>query len=288
MRRRTNLLDSRVRRISRGVLGIFALLVLLPIGAIAAPPCDPCTLDNGTYRAVPPPHWNGRDRLPLLVFLHGYRANGSDMVTDDAVGGPAAKLGFLLVAPDGVGGGWSFTGAPQHGRDDIAFLRAIVADVRQRWPIDEAHIVAGGFSIGGSMVWELACHAPDAFTAFLPFSGGFWDPLPESCPGRPVNLRHVHGRADTTVPLAGRLIGGRWRQGDIFKGFDVWLAGDRCRSEPDRRTQSGDLDCAVWSSCGSARTLQLCLHPRDHMMDAAWLDEGLRWALALPADAHPR
>lgn len=256
--------------------------------ALALPACDPCTIDGGTYRAMAPPQWNGRDRLPVLLFLHGWRASGSDMVSDETITGPATELGFLLIAPDGAGGSWSFAGAPSGGRDDISFLRAVLADVRQRWPIDEANVVAAGFSIGGSMVWELACHGADAFTAFLPFSGGFWEPLPEACPTGPVNLRHVHGRTDATVPLAGRVIGGRWRQGDIVKGFVVWLADDRCRPEPDRHQHDGELDCEVWSTCGSGRSLQLCLHPRDHMIDPAWLEEGLRWALALPAAARAR
>jgi polyhydroxybutyrate depolymerase len=261
---------------------------LLPLPAFALPPCDPCTIEGGTYRAVPPPQWNGRDRLPLLLFLHGWRASGSDMVSDEKISGPAGELGFLLIAPDGAGGSWSFSGAPSRGRDDIAFLRAVLADVRQRWPIDEANVVAGGFSIGGSMVWELACHAADAFTAFLPFSGGFWEPLPEACAAGPVNLHHVHGRADSTVPLAGRVIGGRWRQGDIVKGFAVWLAEDRCRAEPDHHDREGELDCDLWSSCGSGRELQFCLHPRDHVIDPTWLAEGLRWALTLPVGARAR
>jgi len=267
---------------------IAVLLVMLAPAAHALSPCDPCTIDGGGYRAVAPPVWNGTDRLPVLMFLHGWRANGSDMVTDPAIAGPAAGLHFLLIAPDGAGGSWSFAGAPSRGRDDVAFLHAVLADVRARWPIDERTVVAGGFSIGGSMVWDLACYAADAFTAFLPFSGGFWEPMPEACSSGPVNLRHVHGRADTTVPLAGRSIGGHWRQGDILKGFATWRAEDRCPEAADRHTHDGKLDCDIWSACASGRTLQLCLHPGDHEIDAAWVEGGLRWALALPGGPAAR
>jgi polyhydroxybutyrate depolymerase len=264
------------------------LLLMLAPAARVLPPCDPCTIADGSYRAIAPPGWNGTDRLPVLMFLHGWRANGSDMVSDPAVAGPTAALQFLLIAPDGAGGGWSHVGAPSRGRDDIAFLGAVLADVRARWPIDPRTVVAGGFSIGGSMVWDLACYAADAFTAYLPFSGGFWGPLPEACTAGPVNLRHVHGRADTTVPLAGRTIGGRWRQGDILKGFAVWRAEDRCPVAADRHARDGDLDCDIFSSCGGGRTLQLCLHPRGHTIEPVWLDGGLRWALALSAGPAAR
>jgi polyhydroxybutyrate depolymerase len=98
----------------------------------------------------------------------------------------------------------------------------------------------------------------------------------------------VHGRADTTVPLAGRSIGGSWRQGDILKGFSVWRAEDRCPAAADRHTSDGKLDCEVWSACTSGRTLQLCLHPGDHTIEAAWLADGLRWALALSAGPPAR
>ena len=262
---------------------ILALLLLLAPAAHALPPCDPCTIAGGAYRAVTPPGWNGADRLPVLLFLHGWRANGSDMVTDPSISGPTAALHFLLIAPDGAGGTWSFIGAPGGNRDDFSFLHAVLADVHARWPVEDRTVVAGGYSIGGSMVWDLACHAAGGFTAFLPFSGGFWEPMPEACTSGPVNLRHVHGRADTTVPLAGRSIGGRWRQADILQGFAIWRAEDRCAVTADRHTRSGELDCDIWSACGSGRTLQLCLHPGDHVIDAAWLEGGLRWALALSA-----
>ena len=106
---------------------IAALLLLLAPSAYALPNCDPCTIADGSYRAIAPPGWNGTDRLPVLVFLHGWQADGDDMVSDPAISGPAAALNFLLIAPDGVGKSWSFSGSPSKakGRDDIAFVRVL-------------------------------------------------------------------------------------------------------------------------------------------------------------------
>jgi polyhydroxybutyrate depolymerase len=47
---------------------------------------------------------------------------------------------------------------------------------------------------------------------------------------------------------------------------------------PDRIDTSTSMQCRIWSSCNSGRELQLCLHPGDHMMQGAWLEDGLRWA----------
>ncbi len=256
-----------------------ALLLLMSFGAEAAAPCADCTLPAGTYHAVAPPGWDGRSKLRLLLFLHGYMMEGGDIIGDGGIRGPAGKANYLLLAPDGMLRSWVYTGSPSQVRDDVAFLRAVVADVKSRWPIDPRNVVAAGFSQGGSMVWELACHAPADFTAFLPFSGGFWEPLPTAC-AAPVDLRHVHGREDKTVPLAGRKLLGPYRQGDIFKGFDIWAATDRCQAAPVTLAQSDGLECRTWTGCAGGHRLQLCLRSAGHSFFTSDIASGLRWAAA--------
>ena len=238
-------------------------------------------MPSGYYYAVPPPAWNGQDRLPLLMHLHGYGARATDMLADVDLSAMAARAGVLLILPDGLDGEWSFGGAPTHRRDDVPFLRAVLADAKRRWPVDDRMVVASGFSIGGSMVWELACHAADAFTAFLPVSGGFWEPMPTACDSGPVNLRHVHGLADDVVPMAGRLLFGSFRQGDIRRGFNVWLTENLCTTASDGSTDADGLACESWSTCRTGRALQLCLPGGGHEMNVRWLEDGLAWARSL-------
>ena len=239
--------------------------------------CDPCHLaSGGSFRVLAPPEWDGHAKLPVLMFLHGYTGEGADVLADADVTGPAGALGFLLVAPDGLNGTWSHQGSPSQARDDRIFLHAVLAEVKRRWPVDARLIVLGGFSQGASMVWDMACFAPLGFSAFLPFSGGFWERMPTACTA-PVNLRHVHGTADETVPMAGRTVLDRWRQADIERGFAIWRETDHCIAPPERHMRAGELACTVWS-CRTRRTLELCLHPGGHKMDAVWLEDGLRWA----------
>jgi polyhydroxybutyrate depolymerase len=261
---------------------VFLLLLSVSGTAVAAESCDPCRLpDGGSYRVQVPPGWDGHARLPVLVFLHGYRGKAAEILADPDVAGPAAALGFLLVAPNGLDGAWSHEGSPHQERDDRIFLRSVVGDVKRRWPVDARLVVLGGFSDGASMVWDMACFAPLGFAAFLPYSGGFWERMPTACTA-PVNLRHVHGTADETVPLAGRPIREHWRQSDIFRGFAIWRETDHCTAPPERHTLSSGLQCDVWS-CRTRRTLELCLHPGGHEMAAPWLEGGLRWARSMAA-----
>jgi polyhydroxybutyrate depolymerase len=242
--------------------------------------CDPCRIANGTYRVIAPGNWNGTSRLPVLMFLHGYGGEAADILNDEAVTTPAQALGVLLVAPDGLNGAWAHQGARIPLRDDRRFLLAVLADVRRRFSVDGSRIMLGGFSDGGSMVWDMACFAPLGFAAFLPFSGGFWERMPTACTA-PVNLRHVHGTTDTMVPMDGKPVGGRPGPASIMRGFAIWRETDRCETEADRKVVSGELACDVWR-CATRRTLELCLHPKGHGMEPEWLEDGLRWARTLP------
>jgi polyhydroxybutyrate depolymerase len=272
-------MESRpVERMRSAVL--LVLLLAAPVAGLGAePPCDPCRLAGvGSFRVLAPPDWDGHAKLPVLMFLHGYTLEGADVLADADIAGPAAALGFLLVAPDGLEGTWSHQGSPSQARDDRLFLHSVLAEVKRRWPVDARLVVLGGFSQGASMVWDMACFAPLGFTAFLPFSGGFWERMPTACTA-PVNLRHVHGTADEMVPLEGRSVLEHWRQADIERGFAIWRETDHCTSLPERHMRRQGLECEVWS-CHTRRTLELCLHPGGHEMAAGWLEDGLRWARA--------
>jgi polyhydroxybutyrate depolymerase len=268
---------------SSGQAVVMALLAITASAPAMAAEPDVHSVANGTYRAAEPSGWDGRSRLPLLLYLHGYGQNSAYVLGDQPLVAAATGSGALLVVPDGLAESWAHVGSPSQGRDDIRFLRDVVADVRKHWPIDERRIVAAGFSQGASMVWDLACHASEGFAAFLPVSGDFWLPYPERCESGPVNLRHIHGMSDNTVPMGGRTIRGRFTQGDIGKSMAILQQTDACRSEADRIEAVGELKCWTWSSCGSGRQLELCLHGDGHIMNAQWLRDGLDWVSRLPA-----
>ncbi|PSC06059.1 hypothetical protein SLNSH_04415 [Alsobacter soli] len=270
---------------------LLACLAAAPSSARACGAKSSCAVADGEYFARPPPGWDGRTPLPVILFFHGYSGSAEDVMADDAMSRAASDVGALLVAPEGraetgAARSWSFPSKAFAGRDDIVFIGHVLDDVERRWPVDRSRILASGFSVGGSMAWYLACLAPQRFAAFAPVAGAFWAPEPETCPGGPVSLRHVHGTADRTVPMAGRALRrGALRQGDVLHGLATWRRIDGCRTEPDQETTQGRLACRTWSSnhCASGRELTLCLHSGEHEIEADWIVDAFHWMEGLPA-----
>lgn len=253
--------------------------------------CDsqmPCSVEDGEYFISLPKSWNGRDPLPAVVFFHGYSGSAEAVMADATLVAALSDDGVALIAPQGAKDArgvhtWSFPGGQTLERDDFAYVDRVRKDMAARWPIDPARTLASGFSVGGSMVWYVACRTPKLFAAYAPVAGAFWSPEPETCVA-PVSLRHIHGLKDQTVPMVGRVLrGGAMRQGDVMKSFSTLKALDQCPPSPARSAQAGPLTCETWPArtCGSGQELILCLHDGEHDIEADWVRDSARWLVTL-------
>lgn len=275
------------RRLLLAALGVAAALsVASP--ARACGESTPCAVAGGFYHVRPPPGWDGRTPLRVVVFFHGYQGSAGEVMADREMADALSSAGLALVAPDGEGRTWSYPGSPGRHRDEFAFVTAVLDDLERRFPVDRGRLLASGFSQGGSMVWNLACHLPGRFGGFAPIAGAFWKPLPSDCPAGPANIRHVHGTADATVPIAGRILrGGAFAQGDLHEGWRVWRGVNGCEA-PVERTREGDLACIVERRCASGRELRLCLHDGGHDVRARWVVDSARWLDGLVTNPRSR
>lgn len=256
-----------------------ALLVAFAAPALACPGAEsPCALDAGTYRIRLP---EGEPR-GVALWLHGWGGTAAAAIAEAAVVDPMLARGYAVLAPQGVprregepGGRWNSRTDPA-SRDDVAFLRAALADAGARFGLDGLPALAAGFSGGGMMVWRLACDAPDAADAYAPVAGLLWRPLPERCAG-PVSLLHTHGWRDTVVPIEGRAVaGGRLVQGDLFRGLAMLRRTAACEADaPESYDAEGDLLIRRWR-CGDA-ALALALHPGGHATPDRWATLALDW-----------
>jgi polyhydroxybutyrate depolymerase len=145
--------------------------------------------------------------------------------------------------------------------DDVGFLRALVAELAARHPVDPRRTSVCGFSNGGRMAARLALEASDTFAAVAVVAGAWSGTGP--APSRPVPLLFIHGTADRHIPYEG----GRGAAGRPVENLPVreqvlrLAALMGCEGKPRRtflgeafkdtfRHRGADLEVALWTLPG--------------------------------------
>lgn len=271
--------------IRAAVLAVVAAFAGQSAHAACADQDGACRTEMGEYHIELPKAENP----PLVVFLHGYGGSGTGTMKNRGMVKPLLSRGYAVMAPEGLERAnrpgvksWNFY--PGFGdRDETAFLTEVVQDAADKFGIDAERVILGGFSAGGFMVNYLACDAPETFSAYVPVSGGFWRPHPEACEG-PIRMFHTHGWTDNVVPLEGRLLGGgRFHQGDIFAGLEIWRIANGCvDTKPSGFSTTGPFMRRYWSGCADGSALEFALFPGGHTVPKGWADMMVDWYEGLP------
>ena len=272
--------------------GTFSRALALAAGLIFSPamaadcgtPESPCEVDGGRYFAALP---EDAEIKGTVIWLHGAAGSGAKA----ASGGFADRFtgrGYALIAPQGdismlSHSDWSVSDGVEWPRDDVAFLNAVRADAVRRFGLDPDRVLLAGFSRGGSMVWDVACRAPEFARGFAAVAGSFWEPMVETC-AAPVHLRHTHGFGDRLVPFEGRkgvYQGYDFQQGDVMKGVNVWRRVNGCMGSAKNDTKDDTLWQKRWTEC-EAGSIMLSLTAKGHGLPKGWTDRVLDWFEALP------
>lgn len=123
---------------------------------------DPCVIGDRTYNVLVP---NGDGPFPTLVFFHGSRSSGNHIASLRNLMDPFLARGYAVIAPTALdvdyangidGSGWIWEGE-RNGRDDCKYVRDVVDDAQQRFPLDAERLVLSGHSNGAFFVWYMAC-----------------------------------------------------------------------------------------------------------------------------------
>lgn len=145
------------------------------------------------YEYVPKRVAKSSRPVPLVVNMHGRGGNAGSFMDLSQMNCVAEDRDFIVLfpeasvyqqRPDGVRNVllWNGTYKGEH-IDDVAFILAMIDDVKKRYPIDSSRIYACGQSSGGMMSSELALKAPEVFAAVAPWSAikdpDHMVPLPE-------------------------------------------------------------------------------------------------------------
>ena len=218
-----------------------------------------------------PPTYGGNKPVPLVVDFHMGGDSGSTELSSSLYPAETDPEGVVMAFPDGTKGpagtGWNIGPCcVPKTVDDVAFAKALVAQVQTIACIDPDRVYAVGVGTGGGMAYYLACQAADVFAAVAPAA---WDLLAENVddcnPSRSITEISFRGTADVVVPYAGGFSSAIPGMSITFLGaqatFEKWASIDRCTGSPSTIDSNG---CSTYSSCRDGVEVVLCTKQDGH------------------------
>jgi polyhydroxybutyrate depolymerase len=232
-----------------------------------------CMVGDRSYRIALPE--GQADPVGALVWAHGYRGSAAGVMRNGSLRRMVHDQGLALIALQGVGGVWDLPNGPRTpdstGAFEFDYIEAVIADAGAQFDIDQSKLVAAGFSAGGMLVWNLACARPESFAGFVPYAGTFWLEPRTDCRAPAASLIHIHGDADSTVPLDGRPIGPT-HQGKVSDALAMYAALGGFGAAMQTNTEK--LRCAR-SGNHTGDILEFCMFEGGHSFRTEYLGHAL-------------
>jgi polyhydroxybutyrate depolymerase len=198
-----------------------AFILLLALTLCAAPPAEA----RRGYKTTRTVEFEGKTRhyvvyeptsckgakVPLVVVLHGGLTNAHYVQFESGMSRKAREKKFIVLYPEGTGGigrqllTWNAGGccgpAQWKDRDDVGFVREIIAKVRRDYDIDGDRIYVAGSSNGGMMAYRIAAELGDVVAAVASVNGCVQvEGLKLS---KPISILSFNGSRDHVIRLHG-------------------------------------------------------------------------------------
>jgi len=115
---------------------------------------------------LPKDYYESKKNWPLILFLHGGGATGTDINRVKKNGPPklieeGKEYPFIVVSPQ----------HKKNTRFSNDFLIALLDDIVANYRVDEDRLYVTGLSGGGTATWNLAMEYPHCFAAIAPICG---------------------------------------------------------------------------------------------------------------------
>jgi poly(3-hydroxybutyrate) depolymerase len=158
-----------------------------------------------TYYVQLPASYSATKQYPVVFQFHPMGGSAEQALNEYGIskGLPDA----IYITPQGLvstsaGSDAGTAGWPNTSGQDIAFTKAMLADVQGKYCVDNARIFSVGFSYGGMMSFAVGCEMGDVFRAIAPMSGALYSDFNCKGSGHAVAMWGSHGLNDNVVPIA--------------------------------------------------------------------------------------
>jgi polyhydroxybutyrate depolymerase len=218
---------------------------------------------SGDYDRVAHIHvpngYKSSTKPPLVLLLHGGGGGGTTALEKDGWAAKADKEGFLIVAPEGLGAlpklptnfktnpalwnsGQLNARSPRAAIDDVAFIRKLLDELKEKLPYDESRVFSTGHSNGGGMTFRLAAELSDRFSAIGMVAGRMVVDNPK--PTKPLPTLYIIGTKDPLMPLDGGEVKspwGNWTNRPVVEQLTRWAEAIGCEKEPKVVSEKDDV-----------------------------------------------
>jgi polyhydroxybutyrate depolymerase len=192
---------------------------------------------------------------PIIVVLSGINATVSQEISRDGLV-PYVNAGDAeLIYPVGFDESWNAGGccgkAAQENIDDVAFLKALVAQVDpgHRHPVDLV-----GYSNGGRLAYRMACSDPGLFDETAVVKAV---PDPGCVVTQPLTILQIDSTNDPAVPYQPGDPG--WETPAATTEVARLHAADACTLPPATGTR-GSMQLTTWSDCRNGARLGFAVY----------------------------
>jgi polyhydroxybutyrate depolymerase len=211
-----------------------------------------------------------KSALPVVLNFHGGGGHGANQKEYSLLDSVADSESFVAVYPNGNGrfesrlltwnAGTCCAFSVIRNIDDVGFVRALLAAIAEKLPIDRRRVYATGLSNGGMMSHRLAAQASDIIAAVAPVAGGMVLPTIQS--SRAIPILHIHSVDDPRALYSGGLgppfplTKSQVFHPNIDQMIANWVKHNGCAIEPnvverrtDRDSRGHTATKYVYSSC---------------------------------------
>jgi polyhydroxybutyrate depolymerase len=207
-----------------------------------------------TYRLFVPPGYDGHQRLPLVLDLHGSGGNAAAQARNSGLETLSATERFIVATLEAEGGRWNVP-VQSTRADDVAYVSDVISDVAKRVCTDETRVYATGFSGGARMTSLLACQLGSRIAAVAPVSGLRF---PGPCTGRQIPVLTFHGLADPQNPYDGHAEGrgAEWLE-SVPDALASWAKHDACKGDAILDDPPGPRSTMRYEGCANGTEVRM-------------------------------
>lgn len=219
--------------------------------------------DSREYLLYLPTGFDPSENMPVMMWFHGGGGTASGALSFEADFRSLANANRFIVVyaaaiPDVPEGctcwGYDSGDGETNGNyaKDLAYTSAMIDDLVATYNADRTRIYAGGYSMGGSFVWDLACARSEEIAGIAPVAASMYLWTYNGCnAAAPTTVCHILGTQDFYAPYNGA----SWVP-SVANQNAFWVAKNQTESSPETTNLGGGVTRYTWAPGEGCHGLQ--------------------------------